>query len=66
MFLVGAKGPLVQQLSVLSFEKNLKNYVQICKKGLKAYYFLANSMKLVNEICNVQLLVASKIAFCKY
>ena len=43
-----------------SFKKGLTN---LLKKGLKVYYFIAKSIKEVDEICKAQLYIASKMAF---
>ena len=48
----------------VSFKKVCTNLLK--KKELKVYYFIAKSIKEVNEICDAQLYIASKIAFCRY
>ena len=48
----------------VSFKKVCTNLLK--KKGLKVYYFIAKSIKEVDEICDAQLYIASKMAFCWY
>ena len=42
-----------------------KSRTNLLKRGLQVYYFIAKSIKEVDEICRAQLYIASKMAFCR-